>query len=265
MNTKKTIGALYALRDRLATLAPSYAPLEEVAALRTELLALTSPRDGILVDQILAMPALRTLGESLRRLNDQAETAIEEQFANALMGCANPQAYLRTFPHYTSYEHLTRHLEEAVRGHSTNRLLFIGSGSFPISAILAANIFDQIDCLDNNAEANEKAKHIVSLFRLENHIRFIHADVHTFEDLESYDVVMLASLVGNTPDDKRCMLGKLGAHMRSGTLLLARTSHGLRTLVYPEVPKNTWPGFAALRVTIAGDECMNSLVSAQKL
>jgi len=51
--------------------------------------------------------------------------------------------------------------------------------------------------------------------------------------LEDTDVVYLAALVGSTQLEKEKLLVGVASRMKAGSLLLVRSAHGLRTLLYP--------------------------------
>ena len=53
------------------------------------------------------------------------------------------------------------------------------------------------------------------------------------QSLEGFDVVYLAALVGATREEKEELLVQVAARMREGALLVIRSAHGLRTLLYP--------------------------------
>jgi hypothetical protein len=52
-------------------------------------------------------------------------------------------------------------------------------------------------------------------------------------DLTAFDVVYLAALVGMTQEDKESVLVNIARGMRVGALMVIRTAHGLRSLLYP--------------------------------
>jgi nicotianamine synthase len=52
-------------------------------------------------------------------------------------------------------------------------------------------------------------------------------------ELQASDVVFLAALVGTTQEEKEVVLTSIVAKMRVGSLLVIRTAHSLRTLLYP--------------------------------
>lgn len=52
-------------------------------------------------------------------------------------------------------------------------------------------------------------------------------------DLYKFDVVCLAALVGETQCQKQQILARVVQSMRPGAMMLLRSAHGLRSLLYP--------------------------------
>lgn len=51
-------------------------------------------------------------------------------------------------------------------------------------------------------------------------------------DLRGFDVVFLAALVGASQEEKEGVLMGMVGKMRGGAILVVRTAHGLRKLLY---------------------------------
>ncbi|HEX4102664.1 MAG: nicotianamine synthase family protein [Pseudonocardiaceae bacterium] len=83
-------------------------------------------------------------------------------------------------------------------------------------------------------------------------------------DVADYDMVCLAVMVGPHPKDKTRVIKHLYRHMKPGALLLARSAHSLRTLLYPPLALSDLAGFRPLVVLNPYTEVVNSLVVAQK-
>jgi len=64
------------------------------------------------------------------------------------------------------------------------------------------------------------------------HFNCVEADSSELS-LEDCDVVYLAALVGHTQKEKERILRGVVGRMRKGTLVVARSAHGLRRLLYP--------------------------------
>ncbi|KAL2269207.1 hypothetical protein VTJ83DRAFT_4053 [Remersonia thermophila] len=61
------------------------------------------------------------------------------------------------------------------------------------------------------------------------------ADPPTTRDLAEFDLVYMAALVGMSQPDKERIVRRIAERMRPGALLVARSSWGMRTCLYPEV------------------------------
>jgi nicotianamine synthase len=82
-------------------------------------------------------------------------------------------------------------------------------------------------------------------------------------DRGDYDLVYLAALAGLDPDSKRRLLEHLGCTLRPGTLVLARSAHSLRGLLYPVLDPDDLPGLRTLAVVHPYTEVVNSVVIAE--
>jgi nicotianamine synthase len=83
-------------------------------------------------------------------------------------------------------------------------------------------------------------------------------------DLAGYDLVYVAAMVGPHRGDKSRVVEHLYRRMRPGALLLARSAHSLRTLLYPPLALRDLAGFRPLIVLDPHTEVVNSLVIAEK-
>ena len=147
---------------------------------------------------------------------------------------------LKSFPYYENYVDLTR-LElsaiHAAQPTPPGSIAFIGSGPLPLSSICLARSEGKPRVLniDHNADAIDRSKELWKNLgaTAENiHFNCVGADDSTIS-LEDYDVVYLAALVGNTQEQKEYLLRNVVRRMRKGSLVVVRSAHGLRRLLYP--------------------------------
>ncbi|KAF3016814.1 hypothetical protein E8E14_010316 [Neopestalotiopsis sp. 37M] len=66
-------------------------------------------------------------------------------------------------------------------------------------------------------------------------MRFQNAEAKSASGLGRFDVVFLAALVGVSPREKEDIVISVARRMKSGALMVVRSAHGLRTVLYPEV------------------------------
>ena len=98
----------------------------------------------------------------------------------------------------------------------TDRVLFIGGGPLPISAMMHQDmLIHAVDVVECDVKSLEKAKHYACKSNCKLH--FIHAlgqDVN----VKDYDVIIVAKQVFN----KRCILRNIQAQAKQGTKVLFR-------------------------------------------
>jgi nicotianamine synthase len=149
---------------------------------------------------------------------------------------------LHTFPYYQNYVDLTR-LEcstlEAFLLSAPRRIAFIGSGPLPLTSMC---MFDRyVDATVVNIDRDEAALMISSelcaILGYGARMSFACEDVSLPRkqgpDWEVFDVVFLAALVGTSREDKVEILEGLVGRLKPGTLVVARSAQGLRSVLYP--------------------------------
>lgn len=153
------------------------------------------------------------------------ETELEHRFVESLGSSS------ATIDNYTLVQRFRRLIAREVDllGTSpTKRLLFIGSGPVPISAILfQERIGARVDCIDADPMAVEQSRKLIARLGLSNHIH-VHRTDGSAVDASQYDAVVIALLA----KPKREILTQLAASTRPDCRIICRTSHGLRVLVY---------------------------------
>ena len=85
-------------------------------------------------------------------------------------------------------------------------------------------------------------------------------------NLETFDVIFLAALVGATQEEKERLLLKIVGKMNAGSLIVIRTAHSLRTLLYPEFDYQTKAITAKLEIKFVihpHGKVVNSIVVAE--
>ncbi|MBV9060022.1 MAG: nicotianamine synthase [Pseudonocardiales bacterium] len=263
------VAHLLLLYRKLSAL-PTLSPNTQTNALFSELVRLaTSPEDDQIVRQVLADPKIHRIAAQLRNFCAAGEIELERAWAQRIIASRDPQRELHEFPYLTNYTLLTR-LEHygvlALTGReSRKRMLFVGAGPLPLSSLLLASQHDhtEIDNIDIDQEAVWLATRVANALRIRS-LRFWCADVLSCTDIAGYDTVCLAALVGVNPDVKSQVIKHLYRHMRPGGLLLVRTAHSLRTLLYPPLDISDLAGFRPLAVLNPYTEVVNSLVVAEK-
>jgi len=249
----RRLGALSDLRPG-PTVDPLFARLVDVALT-------TSPG---LADEVLADPAVRRLRHELVELAARGEYELELAWAERV--AADP-GELDRFPYLENYRLLAGVEHDVVAAHlarPVRRVLFVGSGPLPLSSLLLADRLGvPVDNLDRDPRAVDAACRVALALGAVDRVTFALGDLLDHHDLATYDLVVLAALVGVDPDEKRACLAHLARTMAPGALVLARSAHALRTLLYPGVELPADVALDLLAVVHPPAPVINSIVLAR--
>ncbi|NMO18380.1 nicotianamine synthase [Pyxidicoccus fallax] len=253
--------------QRLAT-ASSLEPCDEVNKLFSELVRISlSPLEKADAARMLADPVLDAIRENLWRVCARGEFELERQWSTRIVEAEDAWTELKRFPYYGNYEKLARLEAAALQGAASRpleRVLFVGSGPLPLTSILLAKHHGmRVDNVEMDERAFHVSRHLTERLGMTHQLSYRHADVMSCSDLGDYDCVFLAALVGMNPREKTELLRHLGACMRPGALLLARSSARLRVLLYPEVDIGRLEPFVPRMEIHPHDEVVNSVLIAE--
>lgn len=190
----------------------------------------------------------------MSRMRKEASCLILASHYKAISDQSIVAARLEDFPYYSNYMDLT-HLElvnlQAVLRRAPHRIAFIGSGPLPLSSLCilkalkdsnasslrsTAMKYDPVIVnIDQSAEAICQSSDLCErLGQRGDGMEFICAEAESTQtDLRGLDVVYLAALVGRTQEEKESLLAMIVRQMDPGSLLVIRTAHALRGLIYP--------------------------------
>lgn len=257
---------LHRLYHGLAT-APTLAPGPAVDALFGELVRLVAYRPGERPEEVLADPVVRAIQPHLHRLCSDGEYELERDWSRRIAASADPWAELARFPYHENYRQLTRLEYHALRGLGAGadvRVAFLGSGPLPLTSIVLAHEFGlRVDNVDVDAEAHALGARVAAALGLGG-LHAHHGDALGFDTLGGYDVVVLAALVGLDAGDKRHLIRHLRRGMAPGALLLVRSAHRLRSLLYPAVDVDDLVGFTPEVVIQPFNDVINSVIVARR-
>jgi nicotianamine synthase len=172
---------------------------------------------------------------------------------------SHTQSLLSTFPYHQNYIDLFRLecsiLESFLPVHapetrpSPSKIAFIGSGPLPFTSFCVLDRYP--NAIVHNVDRDTSALHISE--RLAKKLGYGGKMSFACEDVslkqndavangeghaektnwKEYQVVFLAALVGMDTSAKLAILTSLAAKLEPGTLVVARSARGLRTLLYP--------------------------------
>jgi nicotianamine synthase len=123
------------------------------------------------------------------------------------------------------------------------RFAFLGCGPLPLTSLCILSQLSQhqhgpqpfILNIDRSPDAIASATKLCQRLAIPETSMAFSCDCAggTQNDLSDFDVVYVAALVGATSKEKREIFSKVLKRMRPGALLVVRTAHALRTLLYP--------------------------------
>lgn len=193
--------------------------------------------------------------ETLRAMYCQWETELEKRFADNLI-----QQMCHTiadYPLYTRFDRLISHEIQLIGKNPVSRLLFIGSGYFPITALCFQNhLRTSICCIDNSAKSVNKSLHLLSLMGCHN------IDVlnkcGSNVDTSKFDVIIIALLA----KPKKEILKNIAETCSYSSVIICRTSHGSRQVFYEPTTYDAIPASLQIcDIAIAeNDDTISSLL-----
>ena len=214
---------------------------------------------------------IQNLTPSLHHLCATAECYLESHWAAQILGTDAPEdedggkwglnqpngqlslirmivlRLLRAFPYYENYVDLTQ-MElsalHAVKPLPPKKIAFIGSGPLPLTSICLCQALDKVNGgqgsttvlnIDKNPEAVKQSRALAERLGISARGMQFSCEVAGSAnlDLRGFDAVYLAALVGTTQEEKERVLIEIVKGMTVGSLLVIRTGHGLRSLLYP--------------------------------
>lgn len=226
-------------------------------------LVLTASDDD--AHRVLTDPDVCALMPRLRELCARGEYELEAHWAERIGTSPHPHADLNEFPYLDNYRLLSRMEADVITSVADGPLrsvAFGGCGPLPLSSLCYTHELGvQVDNIDHDPAVIYAARRVAKALGRDD-LRFHLADVAS-ADLRSYDVVVLAALVGATAGEKATLVRQVAASMTPGALLLVRSTRGMRTLLYPDVDLEPVPGLDVLTAVHPTGEVINSALVAR--
>lgn len=210
-------------------------PPAEQERLFAELDELLFGVDEAFTQWVLDHPHFRAIRERLHEIRAEYEYQRERELARALVA-AGDQSPLENFRSAAWYEEAHAFELEALAPYAPERLLVVGAGPFPTTAIsfMHAHPDARVACIELRAEAYTLATQVARISGCED-LRVIHADALSVEDFSAYDCVLVGTIVGVNEQDKRHVVEHFLKFVPASTLLILRTAIGAGKIVYPSV------------------------------
>ncbi|CAO1597367.1 hypothetical protein XANCAGTX0491_001179 [Xanthoria calcicola] len=270
--------ACYVQLSQLPTLRPS----SKVNAIFEDLVHLccvTSDED--VAEKVLTHPQIINVVAPLRCLCSIGEYQLEAHWAERILGCGcqkEASVMFLNFPYRDNYLDLVRMELNALASVTTTgrsrKFAVLGSGPLPMTALSLisqsrkgtedAVVVHNVD-RDPWAIAKSSAMCRRLGYRLDQvSFQCVEAEDQTL-DLHGFDVVYLAGLVGTTSEQKQSIVAQVAKQMSPGAMLLLRSAHRMRSLLYPVVvtANLTSLGLKPLLIVHPCNHVINSVVICQ--
>jgi len=172
---------------------------------------------------------------AIQKLYVSFETKIEMSIDDLLNNYKNSEEFLFSekrnviVPYFNRYTELVKRECENLCATSSDKVLWIGSGPFPVSAILLNELNGcHIDCIDISENAIKNSSHILNNFSKENSITVTQQN-GTDVNVKDYSIIIIGVLAAPINP----IIENILKNMRPETKILKRVTYGLRNLIYP--------------------------------
>ncbi|KAI7886958.1 Nicotianamine synthase [Lichtheimia hyalospora FSU 10163] len=228
------------------------------------------------VHSVMNHPLTQSLLPSLRTLASKGEYLLEKTWAQDLARKAhehakqarNPTSILQEFVYYDNYEQLVKMELHCLLGVDAclDRVVFVGSGPLPLSSMLLARHCQfPVTNIDYCKEAIHISTRLVHSLQLQDKMHFFCGDATEYPFYQDADVVILGALVGANGDVKLSFLDCIAQKMKPGAILLVRSAHALRTVLYPPLDEDGIPPtLAPLLEMHPQNQVVNSVILFKK-
>jgi len=218
-------------------------------------------------ENVLIQPQIQQIKPGIQQLFSHASSLYERHWAHRLIQSQDPlHALQHEYPYFQHYQRATALEINAINSlaqQPVKKVLMVGSGALPLTTLALNTAGLEVDNLDINQADLLLGQTVCKVLEPNNQLAFIHNDICQQAELEQYDVIWLAALVGDA-QIKDLIIEHLFDNMRSGALLVVRTAYNLRTLLYPSVDEQGLAPFQVkLKIQTYADN-FHSMLIAQK-
>lgn len=242
---------------------------EERTRLFTDLINVVRGQQGVEDEEVLKDEDIFQCIPDLHRLFAVEQLSLEKYWARHVIDANNPKRALREFPFYAGYIASSGFICYSLKAISTgeaSNILYVGSGALPLNPILISRKSDlTIDNIERDKEAFDLSGVLIKAVNSDKRLRVINTDVVDFKDFDNYDVIILATLVGQDRADKMKIIEHVYGYMRQGSLLVVKSVNGLRQLLYPSVDTKDLERFNLQGFIQNNNEITNMLIFLRKV
>ncbi|CAF1496590.1 unnamed protein product [Adineta ricciae] len=201
----------------------------------------------------------------LRQRFSQSVYELEKSWAHKILNHSNHQLTLEQFPQWDNYLKVMKREWDSIQIYAkeflTKKVLLIGGGPIPLSAIILAQQYHISSVvMDIDEEATDLARKIVFALGLQNQITLIQSSGESFQNYQEYSLIYVAALAGLVLEGKQKIFDTIKSQTTPGTFILTRSSHGTRQILYLPLHQRIQEQFETVMEIHPNDEVMNSII-----
>lgn len=241
----------------------SFFPTPKINLLFNKIILIINKTNSNDSDCILRDKRILAIKGDLQKISAVAESELELLWAQKIIANNFPLQEIKKFPYYQNYQKLVNYeISEITQCslHNTHEILFVGSGPLPLSAILFSKINLNIHCIDSNLKAVDISRKLVHKISANHLIRCSHKNIYEIKDFSGYQVIFLASLVGNDNSEKIDIINHITQYAKEETHIVLRDADGLVELIYPAINQNKLKKIKIIKKIQAPEGVINSII-----
>ena len=178
--------------------------------------------------------------QKLRGLSSIAEYEMEIYWAKKILESKNGNKELEKFWYYKNYEQLVdlEYSNITCLYKKVHSVLFIGGGPLPLTAIVLCRKHN-LTCtiLERDLSSHSISVKLIEKLGLSDKVKIIKTDAESYSGYGKFDIIYLAAMVGHDEKAKSTVISLIHNKLQKGKVLLCRSSHGTRKLLYTPIAK----------------------------
>ena len=181
----------------------------------------------------------KEIRQEMQRRCAISESEMEKYWAERISTASDALLEMSKFWYIDNYGELVRREVGLLEGSglkldSDSRVAMIGSGPLPLTAWLFwQQTGSKVDLIDVSAEAIYQSQNLAAAINWDVGKYFIADGADVCLDPRTYDVVYVAGLAGNSPDDKQHIIDNILPALKYDGRVVVRSATGAKSLLYP--------------------------------
>ena len=209
--------------------------------------------DADVAKQVLNDQSVLSIRPRLRELYEACVYELEKDWAAHLIEHPAQITGYSKYQRYHTRACLEYFLITSLAGSFPTKLLLVGCGPLPLTALILADKFKvKIDFVDKRSEALDLARKVTAASLPA--AQFFQADILEFKPLSDYDAIIVAGSVCNDEAQKAQLARHLSCNMSEGQCLVLRLPYLLDNLLLSDVPRSELVNCQSYTAQIVSDE-----------